>query len=215
MARAEVTCRYCGEVIAIEDGHWATQDQTLDGPWYCEPSPADRRHEPLVPVLVLSIPVCGLCVTSAAAWRVEVHGAAADVCDKCRGVLGAGDAAPLADAAREARRPNTAQVQRYLAAQPFKTARTVPDHPHQYLLVTASTDPWLHLRVIAYIADRGHEETWRPSPGAKGTTYTYWRGGDGWEYWASPPASAGGWRPPTWAATIINRRKWELRPDAD
>jgi hypothetical protein len=160
------------------------------------------------PVMLVSIPVCGLCVTLPACWRVEVHGAAADVCAKCRRALGTVDAAPLRDAAREAPRPNTNQVQRYLAAQRFRVARTVPEHPHEYLLVTASTDPWLHLRVIAYLADRGYQETWRPAPGAKGTTYTYWRGGDGWEYWASPPASAGGWRPPQLAATVINRRRW-------
>jgi hypothetical protein len=214
---ADVRCRHCGDLIAPEDGHWATQDLNLEGPWYCGPSPgADKRHEPVIPVLVLVIPPCGVCTRAAAAWRAELAGATVDVCDRCRDALRAGEAAPLADAARAARRPNTAQVQRYLAAQPFKHARTVPEHPHEYLVLSASTDPWLHLRVIAYIEDRGHQEVWRPAPGRTGTTYTYWRGGDGWEYWPSPPAMSGpSWAAPKYARTILNRRRWTPRKPDD
>jgi hypothetical protein len=168
------------------------------------------------PVLVLVVPVCVLCTRAAACWRAEVAGATADVCERCRGSLGAAEAVPLRDAAGAARPVTTVQVTRYLRAQAFKYARTVPEHPHEYLVITASTDPWMHLRVIAYLEARGGAETWRHAPGAKGTTYTYWRGGDGWEYWASPPASGvTGWQAPRYAATIINRRRWKPRKPDD
>jgi hypothetical protein len=99
-------------------------------------------------------------------------------------------------------------VRAYLAGQDFRRART-PEAPHEYLLLTRSTDPWAHLCVIAWLAVNGTPGRWTV-PGGKGRalTYRYFDAGDGWEYWASPPAAfAPAWKPPAAAPTILNRRK--------
>ncbi len=162
----------------------------------------------LDPAIVLVRPACGVCANAPATWLAAVHGAAAYLCDGCHAALRCEDSAVLREAAGEVRLLRTVDVSKYLRTAPFKFARTVPEHPHEYLLLAKSPDLWTHLRVIRFIRERGNPGRWM------GTVYAYWRGGDGWEYWASPPASsAPGWRAPATAPTIINRRRWTPTPE--
>lgn len=159
-------------------------------------------------------PVCVLCADRPADWEAEPYGCRAAICDKCRdGLLRAyaelGHVEPIVVGAADASMTD-AMVRAYLAGQDFKHARTVPEHPHEYLLVTRSTQPWTHLCVIEWIAEHGRPEQWNPASGrGRGTTYRYFDAGDGWEYWATPPASYGApsWRQTFGAPTIINRRR--------
>ena len=93
--------------------------------------------------------------------------------------------------AETARPPTVAQVRRYLAAQTWVYARTMPKHPHEYVLLKRSTDPWMHLRAVAFIRERGEKRLFAPSRKVR----AYWPAGDGYEYWAMDRATD----------TIINR----------
>ena len=87
--------------------------------------------------------------------------------------------------------PAAAQVRKYLAAQTWVYARTMPKWPHEYVLLKRATDPWLHLRVVAYVRQRGEHRYFAPSR----RVHSYWQAGDGWEYWTMRAAD-----------TILNRR---------
>ena len=84
----------------------------------------------------------------------------------------------------------------YVAAEFWTEARTVPEDPHQYLLLRVSHDPWMHLRVLRFIKYAGERRQW---PLDK-RWYSYWRSA-GYEYWPMPGESE----------TLINRRH---APDA-
>ena len=151
------------------------------------------------PRLILARPACEWCSApykfTAAVVELSLAfsaDATARVCAACaaeyfptrplRALVPVADAAPLLGA-REAAS--------YVKAQTWTTARTVPEDPHQYLLLRASTDPWTHLRLIRYIRETGERRLWPRDR----TWYSYWRSG-GHEYWGMPRESE----------TLINRR---------
>jgi hypothetical protein len=101
------------------------------------------------------------------------------------------DALPLSD------RTNP---RRYLEGQPFRGASTVPDAPHEYLLLSRATDPVRHLRLIDLIRRTGEPGRFRNA------TYAYRLWGN-WVYWASPPVNWG--RNPPILDSILNRRRAE------
>ncbi len=143
--------------------------------------------------LVLARPPCQLCSGRDAEVEVEttLGGAWAALCRDCHGKIGRGRAVELVHAAEQARPPTVAQVRRYLVAQTWVYARTMPKYPHEYVLLKRSTDPWMHLRVVAFIRSHGTERYFRPSR----VTRAYWAAGDGYEYWAMDRATD----------TIVNR----------
>lgn len=73
------------------------------------------------------------------------------------------------------------QVAEYIEAAPWVYARTMPKHPHEYVLLRRSHDPWTHLRFLAYIREHGEL---RPRRSRRGThDWSYWTAPDGREYW--------------------------------
>jgi hypothetical protein len=78
----------------------------------------------------------------------------------------------------------------YIAANYWVFASTMPENPHYYVMLKASTDWREHLRFLRWIR-RGVAEVWRD-----GRRYPY-RYVDGYRYWAMPD--------PSW--TIINRER--------
>jgi hypothetical protein len=93
--------------------------------------------------------------------------------------------------------PDDHEATEYLTYEAgFTYAKTVPDAPHEYLLLSRASDPLHQLRLIDLIRRTG-------SPGSfRGWRYAYRTWGD-WTYWASPPAG----RPPAVADSILNRRR--------
>ena len=81
--------------------------------------------------------------------------------------------------------PAAAQVRKYLAAQTWVYARTMPKWPHEYILLKRSTDPWMHLRAVAVIRANGERRRF----------HAYWQPDDGFEYWTMRSCD-----------TILNRR---------
>ncbi len=150
----------------------------------------------LDPRIVLARPACEWCSSpyrfKAATLEVAVPigDATARLCDECAGnfdgpralLVPAADAAPLITGADAAA---------YVAAEFWTLARTVPEDPHEYLLLRTSHDPWMHLRVLRFIKMAGERRQW-PRDRA---WYHYWRSG-GYEYWGMPRESD----------TLLNRR---------
>ena len=83
----------------------------------------------------------------------------------------------------------------YLSGQTFVTAKTVPQHPHAYLLAERSTDPEGHRAMVAWLNATGEPRTF-------GAIYRY-REVDGWLYWACRAAR---WSGP---GLVLNRRRVE------
>lgn len=140
-----------------------------------------------------------------ARWRVLTPWRAwANLCDACRDQIGGDPILALQEA--PAREPliTAAEARRYLASQRWKPARTMPEYPHEYLLLDPgrqpghSTDPWLHLRTVAFIRERGQKRWFAPSR----RIHSYWQPGDGTEVWTLRPVD-----------TILNRQHLE-RPAA-
>jgi hypothetical protein len=78
----------------------------------------------------------------------------------------------------------------YIASQTWTFARTVPQHPHEYLMMKRSSDPEEHRRFMDYLDATGEPgEFW-------GRTWRYVTV-DEWTYWTSGPAF------------FINRRRAE------
>jgi hypothetical protein len=120
-------------------------------------------------------------------------GATARLCDECSGdftgprrlLIPAADLAPLL---------TEEEAAKYVSAEFWTLARTVPEDPHEYLLLRISHDQWTHLRLIRYIREVGEKRTWRRSKAQARQVYSYWRSGD-YEYW-----------PMATNDTLINRR---------
>jgi hypothetical protein len=77
----------------------------------------------------------------------------------------------------------------YIASQTWVFAKTMPEHPHEYVVISRSTNWRGHLRMLLWIRLWGHEEKYQ------GRSYQY-RVVDAKRYWAMGPND-----------TIINRRE--------
>jgi hypothetical protein len=77
----------------------------------------------------------------------------------------------------------------YIEAQTWVFAKTMPQNPHEYVVLRRSTDWREHLRFLRWIRVWGDRELF------KGTYYLYRTVGE-WRYWALGPND-----------TIINRRR--------
>lgn len=153
------------------------------------------------PRYVLVRPPCDWCSspyrpkTATVECATVVGGAVARLCDGCADRIGDGPRTRLLDAAEAHDRITEAEAAAYLAAAKFTYAKTVPQDPHEYLLLSRSADPVTHLRVIRLIRAIGEPRLWKlPGGGGRGT-YLYWQSG-GWEYW-----------PLGESETVLNRRK--------
>jgi hypothetical protein len=107
--------------------------------------------------------------------------------DAGRAVLRAaseGDPSDLEAALAQLRRvlpdvPGDYDPRLYIAAQRWTYAKTVPDHPHEYLVLSSSTDVTEHFRFADWLNVTGEEDRFM------GRTYRY-RTVDGHRYWSSP-----------------------------
>lgn len=79
----------------------------------------------------------------------------------------------------------------YIAANEWTFARTMPENPHEYVVIRKSTDPVEHMRFLAWLRAFGDLEHF------KGRDYEYIEI-DGWRYWAMGTDQL--------EQTIINRR---------
>jgi hypothetical protein len=79
----------------------------------------------------------------------------------------------------------------YIATNRWTYARTMPENPHEYVVLRKSTDPYEHLRFLAWIRGSGNLEHF------KGRDYEFVEI-DGWRYWAMGTDQL--------EQTIINRR---------
>lgn len=153
--------------------------------------PSDTRY-------VLARPSCELCsapyraVTATLEVQTGIGGATARLCADCAApflsfapvveLVPAADAVPLITGA---------DADAYVSGQRWTVARTVPDDPHEYLLLRASTDQWMHLRFLRFVKYAGERRQWPRDR----RWYSYWRSA-GFEYWPMPGESE----------TLINRR---------
>jgi hypothetical protein len=76
----------------------------------------------------------------------------------------------------------------FISAQQWRYAKSMPWHPHEYVMLHKSTDVFDHIRFLLWLRPTGEIEMY------KGDPYRY-REVDGYRYWALAPAF-----------TIINRR---------
>jgi hypothetical protein len=119
----------------------------------------------------------------------SLAGATARLCMTCADAIG-GDAwrtpvVPVADALPLIE-PHDAAI--YLATQTWTPARSVPEYPHEYVLLTRSTDPVMHLRTARWIRENGERRQWSPAAGpaaGRRVWCHYWRSG-GYEHWTQP-----------------------------
>jgi hypothetical protein len=84
-----------------------------------------------------------------------------------------------------------AEVAAYLAAQTWTPAKSVPEYPHSYVLLSRSADPLTHLRVHRFIRAKGERRQWKPATGPAAGSHVwchYWTAGD-YEYWSQPAIS--------------------------
>jgi hypothetical protein len=79
----------------------------------------------------------------------------------------------------------------YIEGNEWTFARTMPENPHEYVVLRKSSDPYEHLRFLAWIRASGNLEHY------KGRDYEYVEV-DGWRYWAMGTDQP--------EQTIINRR---------
>jgi hypothetical protein len=76
----------------------------------------------------------------------------------------------------------------FIAAQEWRFAKTMPWHPHEYVMIHKATDAFEHVRFLVWIRLTGKIEVY------KGSEYPHVEI-DGYRYWALRPEY-----------TIINRR---------
>ena len=144
--------------------------------------------------LVLVIPPCGFCWDREATEEVTtIWGCYASLCPVCSGRYALpGTERRLVVAAAQEPRPTKAEATAYIGSQEWVRARPTfhgrPQAQHEYVLLWRSTDPWLQLRVLAYIRAVGEPRRW----GRK--MHHYWTWGS-WEHWAMPDRE-----------TVLNRR---------
>jgi len=143
---------------------------------------------------VLRRPPCDWCSspyapkTATVETATGIGGAIARLCAECADLIGAGPRTPLRDAADMNALPTEAEVAAYLTGeQGWTFARTVPDTPHEYLLLRRSMDPYMHLRVVRFIRERGERRKWT-APNKARVECSYWTAG-GREHWTMPSES--------------------------
>ena len=144
---------------------------------------------------VLVIPPCGFCWDRDGTEEVEtIWDCAANLCPQCARLYQRPDSPARTLVLGADREPliTGTQAGAYVAEQTWTRAQPTfrgrPQAPHEYVLLWRSTDPWLQLRVLAYIRVNGVRRRWGPK------WHTYWEHGEH-EYWAMPPRE-----------TILNRR---------
>jgi hypothetical protein len=134
-------------------------------------------------LLVLARQPCEWCsayyrtVPATVQTATVLGGATARLCDNCADKIGEGPRTALVIAADLAV-PTRAEVAAHLEAQKWTFARSVPDQPHEYTVHSRSTDPWMHMRVLAHIRANGERRQW---PVTK-TWHTYLQVGE-YLYW--------------------------------
>jgi hypothetical protein len=147
---------------------------------------------------VLVIPPCGFCWDRDATEEVEtVWDCTASLCMQCARLYRRPDSHTLYLVIGAGREPLVTSVQAgafmeeqtWTRAQP--TFRGRPQAPHEYCLLWRATDPWMQLRVVAFIRATGERRRWGRN------WHTYWTYGEH-EYWAMRPRE-----------TILNRRHLE------
>src|SRR5262245_17916970 len=162
------------------------------------------------PVVVLNPVPCEWCSTGfyqrkmAAVQTRTKLGTTARLCVDCAVVIGEGQPAPLIPVADTLNRLSIRAVATYLTGQKWTTAKTVPEYPHQYVLLSRSTDPLGHLRTVRFIRERGERRQWAPSDGpaaGRRVWCSYWPLGEHL-YWTQPSA----------ADPILNRRVEAMNP---
>jgi hypothetical protein len=117
-----------------------------------------------------------------------VGGATARLCGACADAIGTGPRTPLVPVADTLPLLEPAEAAAYLRRQKWARARTVPEYPHEYLLLNRSTDPLTHLRVVRWIRQTGERRQWAPSDGpaaGKRVWCHYWTAGK-YEHWTQP-----------------------------
>jgi len=153
--------------------------------------------DPVVtPKYVLVLPHCPFDWDRPAAYQVTtIWGVTASLCSEHANVYrrnGSPVRRLLLGAAREPL-PTEAEVGRYIDRQDFRSAaerfRGQRQAPHQYVTIQRSDDPWMQLRVLAFIRVAGERHR------RFGKWHTYWRR-EGYEYWDLDPTQ-----------TILNRRE--------
>jgi hypothetical protein len=117
-----------------------------------------------------------------------VGGATARLCADCAELIGDGPHALIVPVADSYRQLYDAEAALYLAEQTWTAARTVPEYPHEYLLLTRSTAPLTHLRAVRFIRARGDRRQWAPASGpaaGRKVWCHYWTSGE-YLHWTQP-----------------------------
>jgi len=148
--------------------------------------------------LVGVMPPCGMCFDNDAAEEVIRNAITMSVCRRCSRVLHlpATHRRRLVLGSEQASRDEAVafiEAQEWTRAQPTLHGRR--QAPHEYCLIWKSTDPWMQLRVLAFIRGHGERRRWGRN------FHTYWIHGE-YEYWAMPERES-----------ILNRRhlSWATR----
>ena len=147
------------------------------------------------PVAVLVPAPCEWCSTglyrrktAEVLTATTVGGATARLCGACADAIGAGPRTPIVLVADTLPLLAAAGAASYLAGQEWARARTVPEYPHEYLLLSRSADPLTHLRVVRLIRELGERRKWSPASGpaaGRSVWCCYWRAGK-YEHWTQP-----------------------------
>jgi hypothetical protein len=155
--------------------------------------------------IVLIRPECPWCwsyyrqVQATVEVETTVGGVATFLCDDCADAIGTGPRTPLLDAAHARPLLTAGQAAGYLTgADQWKFARSVPDQPHEYLLLHRSDDPLLHLRTVRFIRHYGEHRSWTV-PGTKTRLWCH--------YWTPPGSALEYWTQPRRLEQILNRGK--------
>jgi hypothetical protein len=114
--------------------------------------------------------------------------ATARLCGQCADLIGTGPRRRIVPVADTLPLIAEADAAAYLAAQNWTPARTVPEYPHEYVLLARSADPLMHLRVVRFIRDTGDRRQWTPGDGpaaGRKVWCHYWKSGDH-EHWTQP-----------------------------
>ena len=159
--------------------------------------------------VVLIRPECPWCWSYYKQVQAEVEvetlgGAVASLCDACADKIGTGPRRPLVDVAHDWPLLSAAEAAAYLGgAAEWRFARSVPDQPHEYLLLHRAADPLTHLRTVRFIREVGEFRSWTPP----GTRTRLWCA-----YWTPPGSQLEYWTQPKLLEQILNRAAADRAP---